>query len=170
MMIIQSQAFDEFVMDNFTADPGELRTQLLTAAFPLGCIRATSLRQQWALDFKSIELPAFVTAADITCDGRACCREVLTKNPDKTLCHEDLLGAIAAVRARNPTLHDVVCGHDATAILALVSGPALGNALTANEVEQQLAEYFEPAHFALTSTFQECGEWERRNVPYVVNL
>jgi hypothetical protein len=169
LMIIQSQAFAKFVLDNFTVDPDVLRLQILMAAFPLGCLRTMSRRNQWALDFKSIDTSAFIEITKIMCDERACCREVLAKNLISALSDDDLLAAIGTVRARNPSLHDVVCGHDATEILSLVSGPTLAKTLSHSQIEQQLADRYEPAHFLQTSTFQECAQWELRNTPFLIN-
>jgi hypothetical protein len=169
-MIIQSEAFTSFVVSNFAVDPNTLRTQVFSAAFPLGCLRTMSRRNQWGLDFKDIQVSNFITSANITCDERACCREVLARNLNATVSEADLLTAVGFVREKNPRPQDVVCGHDAIRVLSFVSGPSLGRQLTVNRIEQQLAEAFLPAHFALTSTFDECLQWERRNTPFLINV
>jgi hypothetical protein len=170
VMIIQSQAFAAFVADNFAADPGVLRLQILNASFPLGCIRTMSRRNQWALDFKGVDFSAFTEIPTIRCNERACCLEVAGRNPISGLSEDDLMAAIALVRARNPNLEDVVCGHDATEILSLVSGPTLAKSLSYGQIERQLADRYEPAHFVQTSTYQECVQWESRNAPYLINI
>jgi hypothetical protein len=170
VMIIQSPAFAAFVVDNFAADAGVLRAKILGASFPLGCLRTMSRRNQWALDFKRVEVGSFIDPANATCDEGACCREVLARNPNTNLLEADLLNAIGIVRARNPEQQDVVCGHDAVAILSFLSGPSLGKALTIEKIEQELADRFLPPHFALTSSFTELAQREGRNAPFLINL
>ena len=123
-----------------------------------------------ALDFKAVDVSAFTEIPTIKCDEHACCVEVLGRNPTSGLSQDDLKAAIAAVRARNPNLDDVVCGHDATEILSLVSGPTLAKALSYGQIERQLADRYAPEDFANTSTYQECVQWENRNPPYLINL
>src|SRR5258708_5051351 len=170
VMIIQSEAFAKFILDNFTVDPSALRLQILRAALPLGCLRTMSRRNQWALDFKNLQTAAFIETANITCDEQACCREVIAKNPHAAISDDDLLSAIARVRAVKPSPQDVVCGHDATAVLSLVSGPTLAKPLSCTQIEEQLANYYTAAHFLRTSTFQECTQWELRNTPFLINV
>jgi hypothetical protein len=169
VMIIQSPAFNKFVSSNFTVAPDGLRTQIMSAAFPLGCLRLTSRRNQWALDFKNVDCRAFIVLKTITCSEVACCREVLGKNPSSVPSEDELMAAIQAVRARNPRLEDVVSGHDASDILSLVSGPTLGKALSYVQIERDLAECYEPIHFSQTSTHGECAAWEGRNAPFLIN-
>jgi hypothetical protein len=171
VMIVQSPAFARFVAaHHFSGNADSFRLQILRAAFPLGCLRAMNRRLDWGLDFKSVECGRFVEAESVACDEPACCKEILTQNLNATVSESDLLNAIGAVRGRRPDLHDVVCGHDVTAILSFVSGSKLASSLTVNQVEQQLAECFELAHFIQTSTFDEWVQWEARNAPYIINI
>jgi hypothetical protein len=129
-----------------------------------------SRRNQWALDFKQIEIQAFVDTTNITCDEQLCCREVLAKNPGSVLSSDDLLVSINTVRARSSRAEYVICGHDAAGVLSLVSGPNLGRSLTRGQIEKKLADCYEVVHFRQTSTFQEFVEWENRNAPYRINI
>jgi len=169
-MIISSPAFDSFVADMFGVDPTDLRSRLMKTAFPLGCVRVTSRRHGWALDLKSVYVTRFIDANKITCDESACCREVLAKNPASGLSEQELSQAIRSIREKNPKPEDIVSGHDLTEILSLVSGSSLGCELSYAQIERQLSQRYEPAHFARTSTYAECTAWEGRNPPFVINI
>ena len=170
VMIVQSPAFPKFVTTrHLNGDADAFRLQILRAAFPLGCLRTINRRQGWGLDFKLLEYGRFVDAASLVCDEPSCCKEVLAQNLNAPVSESDLLGAIATVRSRNPNLQDAVCGHDVTAILSLVSGSKPATSLTTNQVEKELDECFELAHFIQTSTFDEWVQWEQRNAPYLIN-
>ncbi|MBZ5665563.1 MAG: hypothetical protein LAO30_13250 [Acidobacteriia bacterium] len=169
-MIVQSPAFPKFAKTHlFVGDTDAFRLQILKAAFPLGCMRTLNRRQGWGLDFKLLDYGRFVDAASVVCDEASCCKEVLARNPNAPVSESDLQVAIDTVLGRNPSLQDAVCGHDVTAILSLVSRAKLATSLTASQVEHELDECFELAHFIQTSTFDEWVQWEQRNLPYLIN-
>lgn len=170
VMIVQSPAFPKFAKTHlFVGDTDAFRLQILKAAFPLGCMRTLNRRQGWGLDFKLLDYGRFVDAASVVCDEASCCKEVLARNPNAPVSESDLQVAIDTVLGRNPSLQDAVCGHDVTAILSLVSRAKLATSLTASQVEHELDECFELAHFIQTSTFDEWVQWEQRNLPYLIN-
>jgi hypothetical protein len=171
VMIIMSPALDIFLgHHNFVGDRSELRLQLMGAALPLGCLRIMNRRANWGLDFKGTSFVRFIDPATLGCDQRSCCDDLLANNPNAQVDELALMLAIEEIRRRNIPAHDVVCGHDLSAIIALASKTRLGTSLSTVQVEWQLSDFFELAHFTQTSTFDELALWEQRNAPYIVNL
>jgi hypothetical protein len=163
--LISSDAFFRILPDSHDNDTKGLHRELLVeAGLPIGILRAVSAREEYGLDFKNICYGAFINPASITADRRACCEEVVAKNPQTGLSADDLDEEIKYIRRGLVDSWLLLNGHDLCRIANLCSQRivrrppsherAISKSLLVNYTEQD---------FNGTSTFREIEDWQKQN-------
>jgi hypothetical protein len=171
-MLVRSPALAKLLIEydlaasQFGPDLGD---RLAKAVQPLGYLRFASLRFGLQLDFKSIDFEAFINpglAPDL--NGDALVSEVVRKNRSFGRTESELR---QMMRDLADAVHDpwmVACGHDMTALLALLLSRRSQHMIAPSTVERQLRLSYEAAHFKLTRLCTCIQEWERCNPGYRV--
>jgi hypothetical protein len=142
---------------------------LVSAAFPLGCVRILSKKHSWSLNFKDVVFGAFIDTAAIKCDLEACCEEILARNLNATVEKQTLIEMISEMRSAIADPFIVVNGHDLCRIAHLCTLRIFRqNTRGGDDVFNSLVEYYERSDFQQTSTYSELLVWQANAAPYVV--
>jgi len=169
-MLLQSPALAKLLVE-YDLSPthfgGDLGMTLARTVQLLGYLRFASWKFGLQLDFKAIDFTVFTKSGlPPEVDDDAMVGEVLKRS---RCCRDN---AIEVRKRRNGLIdaaHDpwvVSCGHDMTALLALLLSRTGGRVIPPSTVERQLRLSYETAHFRLTPLYLNIQEWERRNPSY----
>jgi hypothetical protein len=162
-MIWASEAFFR-ATENIKLDleTSRLHRELVSkAAVPIGSLRFLSGQNGWGLDFKQIRFASFIDSARITCDDRACCEEVLNKNPQSDLAVGTLLNEISECRNINGMPWSIVNGHDLCKIAHLCSLRLFRSGSTSSDsIFERMAKNYKITEFLPTTTCAELQQWE----------
>jgi hypothetical protein len=156
----------DLAVDEFGTDIGEV---LARAVMPIGYLRLASLRSKLNLKFTDLAFSAFTELKrSVRIDEQKLVNEVLTKNPASPH-NAAVLGRLmrSVVRKSDDCWH-VACGHDMTALFALLLGHKAGREVPAYTVERQLRLSYHSSHFSVTRLFANIRAWEQRNVPHII--
>lgn len=171
-MVISSEAYLRATENGLAEGVRRDRRDLvLSAAVPLGCLRAASIRKGLALDFKNLTFEAFIDTAKITCDERACCEELLRTNLQCRLSPPQLMDELNEVRSLFEDPWNVVNGHDLCRIAQICSMRLFSRSFAnPSSVFEKLAANYLPRDFEGCSTHSEIRKWQNSNPGFTFTL
>ena len=171
-MVISSEAYLRATENGLSEEVRRgHRGLVLSAAVPLGCLRAASIRNGLALNFKQLKFEAFIDSARITCDERACCEELLRTNLQCRLSPSDLTDKLNEVRSLFEDPWQVVNGHDLCRIAQICSLRLFGRLFaTPSSIFERLVANYLSRDFEGCSTYSEIRQWQDSNPGFTFTL
>jgi len=169
-MLVQSPALTKLLIEYDLAPSQfapDLAVSLAMAVQPLGYLRLAAFKFRLQLDFKAIDFRVFTTPGLTPgLDANALVNEVVQKNRPcgRTAAELQRMMSHLVNAAHDPWV--VACGHDITALLALLLSRVVKREVPPSTVERQMRLSYEAAHFKSTRLYAHIQGWEQRNPFY----
>jgi len=175
-MIIKSEAFDKFLrhqtddkrLGEFLQKRGmaDLRSVLLIAGKPLGCMRIVSNVGSYRMDFKKLYFEGFVSPGTLEVDIQKMIT-FIRRNSESTIgvSDDELKKELQKANAQYSDPWLVVSGHDITRILTIGLNHIFGHQrfrskIDVEDVEVGLRLAFDINHFHGTALYDAIRKWE----------
>lgn len=180
-MLIRSPALDRVLrefgskekIENFVIKVGtDIRSVLLTAVSPIGCLRWHSLRVNLNLRFDGLQFSRFVDEETLAVDVMRLITVVKNLSQRPSLDNNDLASVIAGMGAAKHDPWQLCNGHDLVSMLSIALRKTLGlqsaAAVEVEILERALRLAFEAVDFAASELHEAIQQWEQANTPFRV--
>lgn len=152
----------------------DVRETLISATFPVGCLRLYSKRAGLNLRFSGLRYRQFVDESNLQTDRNALVQEVKNRSNRPDIREEHLLFGIGEIEAQQHDVWQICAGTDLVGVLSLGLRRTLGTNNTRDVRDEELRRALRLAfihyEFATTDVFRALQRWEAENDPYRVLL
>jgi hypothetical protein len=174
-MLLQSNALELLLGEFGSREKLEgfghnVRCALLTAAYPIGCLRLHSERTELRLNFQELTYTNCIDSDTLQINRGSLIREVKNRSQRPDIDEGALNEAIKTIEAEELDPWAICAGPDLMGILSLGLRRALGSNKAATIQEEHLQRCLRLAYsndeFAVSVLRSRLCDWESRNLPY----
>ncbi len=164
-------ADDGLFQRNFNGDLNAVRKSVLDACRPIACCRLASERANLRLNFKDLRLENYIDDQTLAVDTDALVQLIVRQSTSR-LALASVKTLMAKEAEKNHDPDQLVCGHDASAVLGIALRRMLGKRRSfhtwASEIEAGLRLAFDKDEFAKTNLYGFLREWETKSGMYPI--
>ena len=178
LMIFKSPALEKVLrelaspdkMEQFRETCGDLRTYLLSAAAPIGCLRLLSIEENEHLSFDGMSFD-FVRRVDLQFEVKEMVQEVLNKSMRSRSENDAFVEKIMQVSGRVLDPWEICVGEDVlqflTRALCKMIGTQQRNKINWRSVQTHLRLAYERDFFRKSGLYARIKDWEKIQAPFI---